>query len=159
MTWPTPSTRVRGALQLTGYSAYLHPAWDTRLIGIGQQADAVGHVGGIQVSLFDVSDLAAPAPVATFAIAGGHSAAEFDPHAFLYWPADGFVVVPLQTYNASGSPSGVLVLRATDSTLDQVGFISRARQPRRLWLWRSDQPVAGHRTDTMDHLRRRPDGE
>ncbi len=121
--------QVRGALQLTGYSAYLHPASDTRLIGIGQQADAVGHIGGMQVSLFDVSDLSAPARVATVAISGGQSAAEFDPHAFLYWPADGFVVVPLQTYNASGSPSGVLVLRATDSTLDQVGFISQPGNP------------------------------
>ena len=121
--------RVRGALQLTGYSAYLHPASDTRLIGIGQQADAMGHIGGMQVSLFDVSDLSAPARVATVAISAGQSAAEFDPHAFLYWPADGLVVVPLQTYNASGSPSGVLVLRATDSTLDQVGFLSQPGNP------------------------------
>jgi Beta propeller domain len=64
--------QVRGALQLTGYSAYLHPASDTRLIGIGQQADAVGHIGGMQVSLFDVSDLSAPGRVATVAISGGH---------------------------------------------------------------------------------------
>ena len=52
--------RVRGSVALTGYSAYLHPASGTRLIGIGRQADAMGHVGGTQVSLFDVSDLAAP---------------------------------------------------------------------------------------------------
>jgi hypothetical protein len=121
--------KVRGALQLTGYSAYLHPASDTRLIGIGAQADALGHVGGMQVSLFDVSDLGALARVATVAMSGGRSTAEFDPHAFLYWPADGLVVVPLQSYSASGSPNGVLVLRATDNTLDRVGFVSQPVDP------------------------------
>ena len=60
--------RVRGSLALTGYSAYLHPASGTRLIGIGRQADAMGHPGGTQVSLFDVSDLAAPARLATFTL-------------------------------------------------------------------------------------------
>ena len=40
--------RVRGSVALTGYSAYLHPASDTRLIGIGRQADAMGHLGGTQ---------------------------------------------------------------------------------------------------------------
>ena len=36
--------RVVGALALTGYSAYLHPVSATRLIGVGQNADSVGHV-------------------------------------------------------------------------------------------------------------------
>ena len=86
--------RVRGSVALTGYSAYLHPASDTRLIGIGRQADAMGHVGGTQVSLFDVSDLAAPTRLATFALTAAVSDAEFDPHAFLYWPGSHLVVVP-----------------------------------------------------------------
>ncbi|HEU5420863.1 MAG TPA: beta-propeller domain-containing protein, partial [Streptosporangiaceae bacterium] len=60
--------RVRGSVALTGYSAYLHPVSETRLIGIGRQADRMGHVGGMQVSLFDVSDLAAPARLARFSL-------------------------------------------------------------------------------------------
>ena len=131
--------QVRGEVALTGYSAYLHPASDTRLIGIGRQADAQGHVGGTQVSLFDVSDLAAPSRLATFAISHGQSAAEFDPHAFLYWPAMKIVVVPLQTYGMSGSimpgdppvpnpaapTSGALILRIDDSGIGEVGFVSQ----------------------------------
>jgi uncharacterized secreted protein with C-terminal beta-propeller domain len=117
--------QLRGALQLTGYSAYLHPASDNRLIGIGQQADAVGHVGGTQVSLFDVSDVTAPTRIATVAIPGSQSAAEFDPHAFLYWPADGLIVVPLQSYNTFSASSGVLVLQATDNALTEVGVLSQ----------------------------------
>src|SRR5947208_1388031 len=97
--------RVRGSVALTGYSAYLHPASGTRLIGIGRQADAMGHVGGTQVSLFDVSDLATPTRLATFTLTAAISSAEFDPHAFLYWPAAHMMVVPLQvTGTVAGAP-------------------------------------------------------
>jgi hypothetical protein len=132
--------RVRGSVALTGYSAYLHPASDTRLIGIGRQADAMGHVGGTQVSLFDVSDLAAPTRLATFALTAAISNAEFDPHAFLYWPAAHLMVVPLQaTGMAAGAPvppdgaaqspdaqqSGALVLRIGDSGITEAGFVTQ----------------------------------
>jgi hypothetical protein len=132
--------RVRGSVALTGYSAYLHPASDTQLIGIGRQADAMGHTGGTQVSLFDVSDLAAPTRLATFALAATISGAEFDPHAFLYWPAAHLMVVPLQaTGMAAGAPappdgvaqapgapqSGALVLRIGDSGITETGFITQ----------------------------------
>jgi Beta propeller domain len=131
--------QVRGEVALTGYSAYLHPASDTRLIGIGQQADSQGHVGGTQVSLFNVADLNAPSRVATFAISNSRSNAEFDPHAFLYWPAMKIVVVPLQTYGMGGSTtpgdtnslspgapsSGVLILRVDDSGITELGFLSQ----------------------------------
>jgi hypothetical protein len=134
--------RVRGALALTGYSAYLHPASATRLIGIGQQADTMGHTSGLQVSLFDVSDLAAPARLATYALAGASSGAEFDPHAFLYWPGSHLVVVPLQRYDAvpaampapgtlqpaqpaPGPQSGALVLAINGTSITEAGFISQ----------------------------------
>jgi beta propeller domain-containing protein len=132
--------RVRGSVALTGYSAYLHPASATRLIGIGRQADAMGHVGGTQVSLFDVSDLAAPTRLATFALTAAISNAEFDPHAFLYWPAAHLMVVPLQaTGIAAGAPvppdgaaqspdaprSGALVLRIDDSGITETGFVTQ----------------------------------
>jgi hypothetical protein len=132
--------RIRGAVALTGYSAYLHPASDTRLIGIGRQADAMGHVGGTQVSLFDVSDLAAPTRLATFALARAVSDAEFDPHAFLYWPGSHLVVIPVQVPGAvpaapvtpgglaqspDGPHSSALVLRLDDSGITETGFVSQ----------------------------------
>jgi len=129
--------RVVGALGLTGYSAYLHPVSATRLIGVGQNADSVGHVLGAQVSLFDVSDLAAPSRLATYALASSVSAAGVDPHAFLYWPADQLVVVPIQGWGmidagataGSAQPaqvpqSGALVLRINGTSLTRAGFVS-----------------------------------
>ena len=128
--------RVVGALALTGYSAYLHPVSTTRLIGVGQNADSAGHVLGAQVSLFDVSDLAEPSRLATYALASSVSAAGMDPHAFLYWPADQLVVVPIQEYGGSAVPagatqqpvqvpqSGALILRISGTSLTRAGFIS-----------------------------------
>jgi hypothetical protein len=96
---------VRGELKIPGYSAYLHPADGSHLIGVGRDAGGRGTVNGIQVSLFDVANLAAPARLANFAVPGAYSEAEFDPHAFLYWPATGLLVVPLQRSTPiSGGP-------------------------------------------------------
>ena len=99
----------------------------------------MGHVGGTQVSLFDVSDLAAPTRLATFALAAAVSDAEFDPHAFLYWPGSRLVVVPVQVPEAAGSAghagrggpvpgraaSGALVLRIDDSGITETGLVSQ----------------------------------
>ncbi|MGC0422905.1 beta-propeller domain-containing protein [Embleya sp. AB8] len=84
-----------GELKLNGYSAYLHPIADGRLIGVGQDATDGGRRLGTQVSLFDVNNLAAPNRVAQYVVPGADSQAEQDAHAFLYWPKDGTVVVPV----------------------------------------------------------------
>jgi uncharacterized secreted protein with C-terminal beta-propeller domain len=113
---------VRGALKINGYSSYLHPASDGRVIGVGRDADDQGRATGLQISLFDVADLNDPARVATYKLGNGYSEAEYDPHAFLYWPSDETLVVPLQTYRADGETgSGVLVLRLAGDHLDEVG--------------------------------------
>lgn len=117
---------VLGELKITGYSAYLHPLGDGRLIGVGQEADLQGRVLGTQVSLFDVSDLANPALLATHQIASAHSEAEFDPHAFLWWPAAQLLVIPLVTWDGDRNfpESGALVLRAGPSGFAELGTIS-----------------------------------
>ena len=45
-----------GELKIPGFSSYLHPAGEGRLIGIGRDADLDGRDQGLLVSLFDVSD-------------------------------------------------------------------------------------------------------
>jgi uncharacterized secreted protein with C-terminal beta-propeller domain len=95
---------VDGQLNLTGYSAYLHPAGATTLIGIGQAATSTGRVQGTQVSLFDVRDPAAPTRLDQYHLQYGHSEAEFDPHAFLYWPTTGLLVIPVTTPAGVGTP-------------------------------------------------------
>lgn len=118
--------RVTGELKITGYSAYLHPVGASRLVGIGQEANGQGRVQGTQISLFDVSDLTRPSRIAQYHARYGRSEAEFDPHAFLYWPQTGVLVVPLNVYSPSGggSEGGALVLKVSEAALTEIGTIS-----------------------------------
>ena len=85
---------LSGELKIPGYSAYLHPVGEGLLLGVGQGADLDGRVQGTQLSLFDVSDPANPCSLSTLPI-GGFSEAEWDHQAFLYWPEDGTIVLPV----------------------------------------------------------------
>ncbi|MQA24774.1 MAG: benzoate transporter [Micromonosporaceae bacterium] len=119
--------KVTGELKITGYSAYLHPAAAGQLIGVGQEASTEGRTTGTQVSLFDVSDPATPRRLAQHHVKFGRSEAEFDPHAFLYWPKTGLLVIPLTTYqvDAQGQPgAGALVLKLSGSTFTKIGTVS-----------------------------------
>jgi hypothetical protein len=119
--------KVVGELKISGYSAYLHPAGDNRLIGIGQEATQQGRVQGTQVSVFDVSNLASPRRIAQYHVQYGHSEAEFDPHAFLYWPATGLLVVPVNVYSGGQPDGGALVLKVSDGGLAELGTVSHPR--------------------------------
>ncbi|HZW82698.1 MAG TPA: beta-propeller domain-containing protein [Candidatus Deferrimicrobium sp.] len=60
--------KVLGSLKIPGFSTYLHPYSETELIGFGQDTTEVkdskgnvrARVGGIKLSLFDVSDVSNP---------------------------------------------------------------------------------------------------
>ncbi len=111
--------RVTGKLELTGFSAYLHPLAGNRLLGVGQEVDPQGRrPEGMLVSLFDVADPTRPARTARYVLGGGYSEANYDPHAFLYWPATGTLVLPV-----TGPTSGALVLAVHDGGLTEVGTL------------------------------------
>lgn len=122
---PADPTAV-GELQLSGYSAYLHPVGDGRLIGVGQEANVRGQVLGTQVSLFDVSDPASPNLVGRYQLNGGHSEAEVDPHAFLFWPKTGLVLIPV-----TPSWNGALALTVDGAGIHPLGRVGPGRQIRR----------------------------
>ncbi len=89
---------VRGKLELRGYSAYLHPLGDGRLLGIGQDATETGRTVGTLASLFDVSDPSHPRRLDSLTLGQTRSQAEEDHHAFLWWPRTRLAVIPIQTY-------------------------------------------------------------
>jgi hypothetical protein len=88
------SPRVLGELKIPGFSSYLHPVGDDLLLGIGEDVDANGRPLGTEVSLFDVSDLRHPKRLDRLSLGAGWSEAQFDHHAFLYWPRTGLAVLP-----------------------------------------------------------------
>ena len=47
---------VMSALKIPGFSTYLHPWADGRLLGLGMAADSDGRVTGMKLSMFDTSD-------------------------------------------------------------------------------------------------------
>jgi hypothetical protein len=113
--------RALGSLKINGYSAYLLPVADGRLVGIGQDATGQGHALGSQISLFDVADPVAPQRLAQVQVPGGWSEAEFNPHAVLWWPADHLLVVPM---SAPGFREAALAARVTDDGLQTVARIA-----------------------------------
>ncbi len=91
--------RKLGELKIPGYSAYLHPVGEGLLLGVGQDATQDGQTTGVQVSLFDVSDPAAPVRVDREALGRGtYTEVEYDHHAFTYSPDHGLAVLPLSAW-------------------------------------------------------------
>lgn len=125
--------RVAGELKIPGYSAYLHPVDERTLIGVGQNADANGRVQGLQVGLFDVADPAKPKRTQVYTMPAASSEAEYDHHAFLWWPATRTVVLPLNSgmvaFDSAGGgryvPSGpaAIALRVTAEGIAPSGTI------------------------------------
>jgi hypothetical protein len=128
---------VAGELKILGYSAYLHPVGDDRLVGIGQDATEDGQQLGTQVALFDVSDPAAPTRVAQATLPNASSGAEWDHRAFLWWADDGLVAVPLSVYD--GTPFEGLVGFTVDLEGGTITERGRVAHPGRQVVF--DDPV------------------
>jgi uncharacterized secreted protein with C-terminal beta-propeller domain len=109
-------------LDLTGYSAYLHPLGDGLLFGLGRKVDARAHPVGEQLSVFDVASPQHPALRDRLYVAGAESAAEYDHHAFLWWPKDRLLVVPMSSYTTGRQELAVFHIGA-DGTLTRTGRV------------------------------------
>jgi hypothetical protein len=120
--------RVIGELKIPGYSAYLHPLGDDLILGVGQDATDEGRVLGTQLSVFDVSNLARPERLQHKTIGQGWSEAEYDHHAFLYWPKTRLAVLPVQAafVDDAGTQqgfSGAVGYRIDREGIRQVGTV------------------------------------
>jgi hypothetical protein len=107
LTVPT-APRVAGKLELRGYSAYLQPITSGLLLGIGQDVGTNNEPTGSQLELFDVSNPSAPRLLGKTSLGfGSSSEAQYDHHAFLYWPPTGLAVLPVEVYPivTGGPPS------------------------------------------------------
>jgi hypothetical protein len=131
--------KVLGELKVTGFSQYLHPVGEDRLLGIGREADESGVDHGFKVSLFDVSDPTAPTELDKIVIPDGWSLAADDPHAFTWDPLARHAVFPVER---SGFPNcgdgdgegcaapmptnGALVVAVEGDTLVEVAELRHA---------------------------------
>ena len=80
--------RLMGHLKIPGFSEYLHPLGERRLVGIGQGPSGKGGWGA-QAGLFDVTDLTSPQRIAVLNYAPGTEArAGADPRQFTWLPKE-----------------------------------------------------------------------
>jgi hypothetical protein len=130
-----------------------------------------------EVSLFDVHNPAAPTRLDQYHLQYAKSEAEFDPHAFLYWPTTGLLVIPVTTRNTPGTTprpgqpaSGALILTVLAGKITLLGTITHPSTGdpahtglirrsliinQTLWTF-SDTGLAANDTVTMDTLARLP---
>jgi hypothetical protein len=88
---------VRGRLKVPGYSAYLHPIGDHRLLGVGQDGTASGQETGLQISSFDIADAADPRRVDAVGYGpGSRSVVQDDARGFVYLPERRTAVLPAE---------------------------------------------------------------
>ncbi|MFC7725544.1 beta-propeller domain-containing protein [Nocardioides sp. GCM10028917] len=109
--------RLVGELKIPGFSEYLHPLGEQRLIGMGQDATLDGVTRGAQAALFDVTDLADPRQLdvvrydeATQAVAAT------DPRQFTWLPEQR-TVLTVVSQGWTGTTGWVSVLSLADGSM------------------------------------------
>ena len=93
-----------GELVTPGYSTYIHPWQEGYLITIGkdtiQEGDGFAWYRGVQLSIFDISDLADPKLIKTTVIGdrGTYSEALYNHKAFTFWESEALLALPVDLY-------------------------------------------------------------
>ncbi len=129
--------RLAGELKVPGFSDYLHPLENHRVIGVGRSVDTSS--GGavpkaLQLSLFDVSDPNDPQLIQQLELGGfgSHSDVSFDAKAFAILPQRGLFVLPAVLTPDDTQPfehlqpafDGVLVFRIAETGFEELGRIA-----------------------------------
>ena len=99
---------VKGELKIPGFSTYIHPMDDGHLLTIGRDTLDNGEwvqQNGVQLTIFDVTDLANPtqAHKTVIGTGGTNSEALYDHKAFNYFPSKGILAIPLQDWDSGVS--------------------------------------------------------
>lgn len=126
--------KIAGELQVPGWSTYLQPLGD-RVVALGIDDTNSWRVA---VSLFDVSDVAAPKLLSKVALGenSSWSEASYDEKALTVLPDDGLILVPFTGYTTNGQASHVQLIDLAQNSLTARGQISDHIYPRRATLHR-----------------------
>jgi hypothetical protein len=117
--------RLLGSLKIPGYSAYLHPLGQHRLLGLGQLED--GGYWGAQAGLFNVTDLTHPRQLDVVKFGAGSTAlAGTDPRQLTWLPDGRTVLTVVSDYGKRGNVGYVAELKIADgrltSTMTEVEY-------------------------------------
>ena len=106
------SPQLLGELEVAGVSNYIHPVGEDHLLTIGQDAEDAGPFSwfqGVQVSVYDISDLADPTLTDMQVIGdrGTSSEALYDHKAYNYYGPKDILAFPIQIYEGGGGGSEI----------------------------------------------------
>ena len=90
---------IRSALKIPGFSSYLQPFGDDRLLGIGTDVSTDGQWNGLKLSMFDVSDPYQVQELSTIRVKGDATEASDNHHAAFVDPELGLIGFPVTTWN------------------------------------------------------------
>jgi len=113
--------KILGSLKIPGFTKYLHPYDEDRLIGVGVNGNIV------QILMFDVSNVSNPIIAGNFTVPGVYSSTPvlWEHKAFLFDKAKGLLVIPLSIYDYSRNFwQGVYVFTTTNCGLALKGNIT-----------------------------------
>jgi hypothetical protein len=118
---------LSGQVSLSGYSSFLQPLNNSLLLGIGEAVDQQLRTAGLQLEVFNVAQPGQPVLVSRQPLGQGFSsAAEYDPHALLWWPASGLLVLPVDNYSTGENTSSADVWSiGAAGALHQVGSLTQ----------------------------------
>jgi uncharacterized secreted protein with C-terminal beta-propeller domain len=106
------SPKSLGELKIPGFSNYLQPYDETRIVGIGQDADETGgSIKGVKLALFDVADVLNPQQVGDALVIGDqgtYSPALHDHKALLFDKKRSLLAFPIEetSWSAPGASDG-----------------------------------------------------
>jgi len=118
---------LAGQVSLSGYSSFLQPLGNSLLLGVGEAVDQQLRTEGLQLEIFNVAQPGQPALVSQQQLgSGASSAAEYDPHALLWWPASNLLVLPVNDYSGNAPSSSASVWSVSPAgDLSQRGLIAQ----------------------------------
>jgi uncharacterized secreted protein with C-terminal beta-propeller domain len=128
--------KVLSALKIPGFSSYLHPWGDGRLVGVGVDADESGWQDGLKLALFDTADLYAVAELASQHIDAAYSPALGDHRSVWADVERGLIGFPLEVWGVAYTESYRYVVYSVD---DAGTFRERAVLPLTPAEWRNGQ--------------------
>ena len=129
---------VLGELKIDGYSSYMQEYYaddGTRmLLALGQNADPeTGRDLGLQISLFNISDLLQPNLTIRYNVEQGNqetqwssSDAQFEPKALRYLPQSKLLIIPAYVGSRDNSFDGFLIFYVTPELIEERYAVSMA---------------------------------
>jgi hypothetical protein len=97
---------ILGELDITGFSEYLHPIEDNKILAVGQETDDEGQPIGLQISLFGASDPTNLTLINRLVLTNEEnqwtsSGASWEPKAFRFFTVGemGILIIPLNVYS------------------------------------------------------------